>query len=68
MNIELEILELRKRVEKLEDITQINLNRPNVIELMLPDTTYLQPGFGREKLYDQVPPIDRERLDKIMRL
>ena len=39
-----------------------------LIELRLPDTTYLHPAFGRDAKYDQEPKIDRDLFSKIMKV
>ena len=39
-----------------------------IIEIVLPDTTYLKPNFGKEVIYDQEPQIDRELLKQILNM
>ena len=41
--------------------------KPRLIELRLPETTYLYPSFGKDVKYDQEPRIQRDLFDKIMR-
>ena len=55
-------------VNELEYINFQNITEPMIIEIVLPDTTYLKPNFGKEVIYDQEPQIDRELLRQILNM
>lgn len=55
-------------VNELEYINFQNITEPMIIEIVLPDTTYLKPNFGKEVIYDQEPQIDRELLKQILNM
>lgn len=55
-------------INKLEELKHINISKPNFIEVNLDTVTYLEPAFGKDNLFDQIPNINRELYNEIMEL
>lgn len=59
------------KILSVEELKTFKLNtfEPNIVEIVLPDTTELQPNFGRNGyIQDQRPYIDRNLYEEIMSL